>query len=719
MSKYRRLTIAVALACPLILVAEKKPVTIESIMKSPPPEDRGSITWAPEGKRFLYEEKKQLWIFDIASGQKRLIVPLQKLEDAATKTEPAAVFDWTNRRVGERDRQWFQAGDRVLVAAGGDLFIVTVDSGQFVQLIATDIVERDPKLSPDNRFVSFRRGHDLYCLDIASKKTIRLTRDGSATLLNGEMDWVYPEELELTTAHWWSPDSRSIAYLQFDVAREPVFPQVSLLNPRGQLEPERYPKPGDPNAEVRVGIVAAQGGETKWMDFGEPRDHLLARVAWLPNGKAVAVERLNRVQNRLDLMLADTSSGKSRVLLHEEDPYWINVGDALHFFADGQRFIWSSERDGFRHLYLYSIDGKLQRQLTKGEWEVESVAAVDEKGGKVYFISTEQSPLERQLYSVGLDGTEQKRITGTAGTHAISMSPRAIYFVDSWSSLESPPMKIVRSAAGAQVAVFREPDRHDAEEYDILPTTIVPVKADDGTLLYARLIKPAGFEPGRKYPVIVMIYGGPHAQMVKNAWTGASWDQALAHKGFAIWQLDNRGSAGRGHRWESVVYHNLGARELEDQKQGLRYLDSLGFTDSSRIGLYGWSYGGYMTLYSLCNAPGLFRAGVAGAPVTSWRNYDSIYTERYMGLPRDNEDGYQRSAPINKAAGLASKLMIVHNVEDDNVHFQNSVQMADALERADKRYQMMLYPQKSHGVTGPVRKHLLESITAFFEENLK
>jgi len=719
MSKYRRLTIAVALACPLILVAEKKPVTIESIMKSPPPEDRGSITWAPEGKRFLYEEKKQLWIFDIASGQKRLIVPLQKLEDAATKTEPAAVFDWTNRRVGERDRQWFQAGDRVLVAAGGDLFIVTVDSGQFVQLIATDIVERDPKLSPDNRFVSFRRGHDLYCLDIASKKTIRLTRDGSATLLNGEMDWVYPEELELTTAHWWSPDSRSIAYLQFDVAREPVFPQVSLLNPRGQLEPERYPKPGDPNAEVRVGIVAAQGGETKWMDFGEPRDHLLARVAWLPNGKAVAVERLNRVQNRLDLMLADTSSGKSRVLLHEEDPYWINVGDALHFFADGQRFIWSSERDGFRHLYLYSIDGKLQRQLTKGEWEVESVAAVDEKGGKVYFISTEQSPLERQLYSVGLDGTEQKRITGTAGTHAISMSPRAIYFVDSWSSLESPPMKIVRSAAGAQVAVFREPDRHDAEEYDILPTTIVPVKADDGTLLYARLIKPAGFEPGRKYPVIVMIYGGPHAQMVKNAWTGASWDQALAHKGFAIWQLDNRGSAGRGHRWESVIYHNLGARELEDQKQGLRYLDSLGFTDSSRIGLYGWSYGGYMTLYSLCNAPGLFRAGVAGAPVTSWRNYDSIYTERYMGLPRDNEDGYQRSAPINKAAGLASKLMIVHNVEDDNVHFQNSVQMADALERADKRYQMMLYPQKSHGVTGPVRKHLLESITAFFEENLK
>ncbi|MDQ2899475.1 MAG: alpha/beta fold hydrolase, partial [Acidobacteriota bacterium] len=399
--------------------------------------------------------------------------------------------------------------------------------------------------------------------------------------------------------------------------------------------------------------------------------------------------------------------------------YWINVDDALHFFADGQRFLWSSERDGFRHLYLYSIDGSLRRQLTKGEWEVESVAGIDEKDEKVYFVSTEQSPLERQFYSVGLDGNEKKRISETAGTHAISMSPASNYFMDSWSSLESPPTKILRSAAGAQVAVFRETDRRDADEYDILPTEIVHVKGADGALLYARLIKPAGFTPGRKYPVVVMIYGGPHAQTVKDVWSGASWDQALAHKGFVIWQLDNRGSAGRGHAWESVVYHNLGARELDDQKQGLRYLDSLGFTDSARIGLYGWSYGGYMTLYSLCNAPGLFRAGVAGAPVTSWRNYDSIYTERYMGLPAENKYGYERSAPINKAAGLASKLMIVHNVEDDNVHFQNSVQMADALERADKRYQMMLYPQKSHGVTGPVRKHLLESITAFFEENLK
>ncbi|MDQ6704745.1 MAG: DPP IV N-terminal domain-containing protein, partial [Acidobacteriota bacterium] len=493
MSKSCGFLIVFSLACPSASTAEKKPVTIESIMKSPTPRERDSIAWAPDGKRFLYEQAKQLWIFDVASGQKRSIIPLQKLEDAATKTEPAAAFDWTNRRVGEQDRQWFQSGDRALVSAGGDLFIVkldgTLDSGQFLQLTATDAVERDPKLSPDNRFVSFRRGHDLYCLDIAAKKTIRLTHDGSPTLLNGEMDWVYPEELELTTAYWWSPDSRNIAYLQFDIAREPVFPQVSLLNPRGLLEPERYPKPGDPNAEVRVGMVGAQGGETKWMDFGEPRDHLLARVAWLPNGSAVAVERLNRVQNRLDLMLADTATGKSSVLLHEEDPYWINVVDAVHFFEDGRRFLWSSERDGFRHLYLYSIDGKLQRQLTRGEWEVESVAAVDEKRGKVYFVSTEQSPLERQLYSVGLDGTAadsaRKRITETAGTHAISMSPSANYFMDSWSSLEAPPSKILRSAAGAQVAVFRDADRRDAEEYNILPTEIVHVKAADGTLLYA------------------------------------------------------------------------------------------------------------------------------------------------------------------------------------------------------------------------------------------
>jgi dipeptidyl-peptidase-4 len=258
-----------------------------------------------------------------------------------------------------------------------------------------------------------------------------------------------------------------------------------------------------------------------------------------------------------------------------------------------------------------------------------------------------------------------------------------------------------------------------SDEYALLPTELLTLKAQDGQVMYARLIKPAGFMPDRKYPVIVDVYGGPHAQSVRNAWSGATLDQVLAHKGYLIWQVDNRGSYGRGHAWESAVFRNLGATELADQKAGIEYLKTLGYADTTRMGIYGWSYGGYMTLYSLTNAPGLFRAGVAGAPVTSWRNYDSIYTERYMGLPSENAAGYERSSPIQHAADLRAKLLLLHNVEDDNVHFQNTLQMADALEKADRQFRMVIYPQKSHGVTGPIRRHLSETIVEFFDEALK
>jgi dipeptidyl-peptidase-4 len=405
--------------------------------------------------------------------------------------------------------------------------------------------------------------------------------------------------------------------------------------------------------------------------------------------------------------------------LHEEDPYWINVNDDLRFLDGGKRFLWGSERDGHHHLYLYSIEGERLKQLTEGAWEVDSVAGVDESAGEVYFTSTEQSPLERQLYAAALDGTHRRRLTAEPGTHEISMGPNSKYYLDTASSLTSPPQRTIHRRDGKQVAVFREADRSQVDAYNILPTEIHKFKTADGALLYARLIKPAGFTRGGKYPVIVMVYGGPHAQEVRDAWPHLGLDQVLAHRGFVIWQVDNRGSWGRGHAWESVIFRNMGARELEDQKEGIHYLDSLGFADVSRMGIYGWSYGGYMTLFTLTRAPGLFRAGIAGAPVTHWRNYDTIYTERYMGLPAENADAYERASALTKAADLNAKLLLLHNLEDDNVHFQNTVQMMDALERAGKPFELMLYPQKAHAVTGAVRRHLYESMTEFFERNVK
>lgn len=702
--------------------AAKKPVTIDSLLREGGARRRaeGSIHWAPNGSQFIFESGHTLSLYDVPSGKSRDIIALAKLENAAEKpASTEAAFDWTNRRVSENDIQWFADNRRLLVSATGDLFVVDLGKGAFEQLTKTPELEQDPKLSPDNKYVSFRRGPNLYTLEIASKTVTQLTKNGSDTLLNGELDWVYPEELDLGTAHWWSPDSRYIAYMQFDITHEPVFPQVSLLNHHGLLEPERFPQPGDPNAEVRVGIVPATGGETRWMNFGEPRGNLIARVAWLPSSSEIAVEKLPRIQNRLDLLVANIESGASHVLLHEEDPQWINVKGELQFLGNGNRLLWSSERSGFRHLYVYGMDGTLQKQLTSGDWEVDKVDGIDEEHNRVFFTSAEISPLERQLYVVGLDGGGKQRLTTGEGTHSISLSPTAAYYMDDYSGLTAPPRGTLYKGDGSEVRLYRRPDLSDINEYDILPTEIVRVKTSDGTPLYARLIKPAGFDSGKRYPAIVMVYGGPGVQTIHNIWQGLSWDQVLAHKGFVIWQLDNRGSSGRGHKFESVIYHDLGSHELQDQKAGIEYLLSMGFVDPQHIGMYGWSYGGYMTLYTVTNAPGLIKAAIAGAPVTNWRNYDSIYTERYMGLPENNEEAYKVSSPTSQAGNLQSKLLILHNIEDDNVHFQNSVQMADALEKAGKQFFMVVYPQKSHGVGGPLRRQLLEETTAFFEQNLK
>ena len=455
----RFLALVIAVLLPLATQGQKKPVTIDAITAKRTVTGFGPVEWAPDGKRFAWLEEKELWLYDVASGQRKVVVDLGDLDAKAVKPAASDAFDWQNRRVSEQRFSWSASGKEMLIATGGDLFLLHVDSGKWDQLTSTAGAERDAKLSPDGRRVSFRLDHDLYSLEIATKKTTRLTEDGSETLLNGELDWVYPEELEIGTAHWWSPDGKLIAYLQLDVSREPVFPQVDALALRARFEPQRYPQAGDPNAEARVGIVPAAGGETRWMDLGETRNRLLARVAWLPTSQAVAVERLNRIQDRLDLLIADAATGSARVALHQEDPYWINVNDDLQFLKDGKRFLWGSESDGFHHLYLYSVEGKRLRQLTEGDWQVESVAGVDEAAGEVYFTSTEQSPLESQLYVVRLDGKHRRRLSTETGTHTISMSPDCRFYLDTASNLASPPRRTVHRIDGTEAAVFQEADR--------------------------------------------------------------------------------------------------------------------------------------------------------------------------------------------------------------------------------------------------------------------
>ena len=720
-----RAAVLFILCTPACLLAQKKPITLETLDEATRLTAEGPgnpAAWAPDGKRFLYRQGRRLVIYDPATRSSKDLIDTSEMDSAAVRAASAGPqpFDWENRRVRETPVQWSSNGGEVLYSAGGDLFMITVDPAKWTQLTRTPAAERDPKLSPDGKSVAFRRNWDLYVLDIASKRETRLTTGGSDTLRNGGLDWVYPEELDLGTAYWWSPDSKSIAYLQSDLSHEPLYPHEDLRGPRPIYEPQRYPQAGENNPDVRLGVVAATGGNTRWMDVsGTHDDALIARAGWMPDSTHVYAVRTNRLQNRLELLSAAAASGKTSRILEESDPYWVNIPDDPVFVDGGKQFLWLSERDGFRHLYLNSIDGKQSRQLTKGPWEVTSINGVDESAGRVYFTSSETSPLERQFYSIGSAGESKTRLSFGSGTHTIAMGPGEHFYLDTFSSVSSPPRTTLHAGDGRELGVYREANRRITEDFEILPTELVNFRTADGALLYARLIRPAGFDASRKHPAVVLVYGGPQAQGVRNAWMGVDLDQVLAHAGFVVWQVDNRGSYGRGHAFETPVFRNLGVTELTDQVAGVDYLLSLGFVDRARIGIRGWSYGGFMTLNAMLNAPDLFRAGIGGAPVTDWRNYDTIYTERYMGLPKDNPDAYRRTALPEQAKNLKGRLMIAHNVEDDNVLFQNTVQMLEALERAGKQFELQIYTQKTHGVTGIEARQLNAAMLDFFQRNLK
>jgi dipeptidyl-peptidase-4 len=696
---------------------QKKPVTIDAAAKSPTPEP--AAVWAPDGTRFVSVAKSALRLYDLSKHKEADLADLKTLDEKAAAA-PQAPFSWINRRVKEKTIQWTPDSKQLLVSRKGDLFLFDIATSEQKQLTKTPAVEHDPQLSPDGRRVAFQRGHDLYTMDLATSTTTRVTTGGTPTRLNGELDWVYPEELALGTAYWWSPDSRRIAYLQFDTSGVMEYPHGDLLRVRPVYEPERFPQAGTPNPVVRLGVVNATGGKTKWLELPGGTDILTARVTWVDGPSALAVHRLNRVQNELSVLRVDAANGKAAVLVEESDPAWVNLKDDFQFVDGWRGLLWGSERDNYRHLYYVEPALKTARAITSGNWEVTDLACVDTAAKRIFYVSTEAGPRERQLYSIGFDGSGKQRLSSEGGTHDVSFAPKCSSYLDTHSSITVPPRRSLHDATGKLTAVVSARQSGVAEEYEILPNEWIEFKAKDGDMFLARIIKPAGFDASRKYPAVVQVYGGPHAQTVRDQWRGADWDQYLAHNGFVVWQMDNRGSAFRGHAWEARVNRRFGKQELADQLEGIDYLIALGFVDPARIGIQGWSYGGYMTLYSLLNAPERFRGGISGAPVTDWRNYDTIYTERYMGLPQENEEGYKASSPVNQAANLKSKLMLVHNFEDDNVLFQHTLRMMDALQKAGKHYDFQLYPQKSHGVRGDaLRKHMYEAMAAFWNRELK
>ncbi len=704
---------------PLLAQTTKKPVTLADLLKQPFSRDSITPVWSSNGQLFAYRQQGTVYLFEPAHQKSREWFKPSKLEADAVKVDESKTFGWQNRRVSSDSIQWFPNNKDILTEAGGDLFLVH-PNGKHEQLTKTDFAEEDPKLSPNGEQILYRTKSNLYVLDISSRQTRQLTSDGTPTLLNGQLDWVYPEELDLGTASWWSPDSKQIAFLQFDVSNEFIYPQTDLTGERALAEPERYPQSGTPNARVKLGVITIATGQIKWLDVGDTANTLLARVIWLPDSSQVALERLNRVQNQLDLLFCNPATSAVRPILHEESKTWINFTDNLFFLKNRPEFLWTSEHEsGFRHIYRYSNEGELISKLTSGEWEVKKIEAIDETQQKVFYTSSEASPLESQFYSVSFNGGPRSRLTPEAGVHRIEINSDASYFLDSYSNSTTPPSQSLKNSSGELLALLHDSDRKASEEFDLLPGEIFKVPAEDGTPLYGRLIKPAAFQPGVKYPLIVQVYGGPGVQTIHNDWQGLNISQVMAHRGYLVWEMDNRGSSGRGHKFEEPIFRELGTREVQDQRRGVEYLVKQGFVDPDRVGITGWSYGGYMTIHCLLQAPDVFKTGVAGAPVNDWHNYDTIYTERYMDLPANNLDHYKKSSNVQNADQLQGHLLILHNFEDDNVLFQNTMQLAAALEKAGKVFFMQIYPQKTHGVSGPYRKTLLEAEVTFFDQYLK
>jgi dipeptidyl-peptidase 4 len=711
--------------------AAGKQLTVERIYSQPSLSGRltRGLTWTPDGKQLSYfetkgsgkEAKTELWTMDAASGERKLLVAADKLESIlpADSSKPTQATGLGRRAPAQY--QWAPDGSAILFQGPTALAWLELKSQAARTLVSGTAAIADPKISPDGKFVSFVRDHNLWLVNLADGQERAATVGGTEEIRKGELDWVYPEELELKTAYWWSPDSSAIAYLEMDERKVSQYPLVDFSSPGGEAEMERYPVAGGANPVVRVLVAAMSGGESRVLDIGAETDIYIPRANWLTDSKRLAIQRLNRAQNTLDLLIADAATGKTRTVLSESDPNWINVSDDLYFLKDGKRFLWSSERTGYRHFYLYSIDGKQLAQLTKGEWEVSSLNASDESKSAVYFTATERSPLERHLYRVNLDGTGFTRITQEEGTHDVVFAPNAAAFYDTYSNTSAPPRQELYRTDGSRIAVINENKVVELADYRLSPVEFLTVKSRDGVQLNASMIKPPNFDAQKKYPVLVSTYGGPHAQVVRNLWGGSTflWHELMAQKGFIIFLLDNRGSAGRGHVFETPVHLRLGAQELADQRDGVSWLKSLPYVDASRIGVWGWSYGGHMTLHGMFEAGDDFKAGFAGGPVTDWRYYDSIYTERYLGLPQKNEKGYRDSSPVKYATQLKGKLLIAHGTGDDNVHFANTLTVINDLIEAGKYVEVLAFPGRGHGVSDPpARRILMQRVTQFFLDNL-
>lgn len=694
------------------------PLSLEKIWSSRAlfPQSAGSFNFMKDGRHYTRLQQNAIVKYDLLTGNK--VETLLEGDEALriqsytfsdneryilVGTDRESIYRYSSRaRYYVWDREQKQ---RYPVSASGK------------QMYAT--------FSPDGRQVAFVRDNDLWISQYMSGQESRVTHDGEKNrIINGASDWVYEEEFSLVRAFEWSPDGTRIAYWRFDESEVPEFTMTLYHDkPYPEYETFKYPKVGEANALVEIRVYDLPSGETFRLGNGPVPEQYIPRIAWTRNPRELCVFLMNRHQNDLQLMIYDVHLLHSRPLLHETNKRFIDIHDDLRFLADGKHFIWSSEQSGYKHLYLYDMTGKLVRPLTSGDWEVTSFYGVDEANGLVYFQAAKESALRREVYAAPLAGGEPVLVRGGKGVTGADFSATFDYFVSSHSTINSPRIYQVCRRDGSLLREIEDNGElaRQQKEHGVQPVEFFEFTTSEGVTLNGWWIKPVGFDPGRTYPVLMYLYGGPGSQEVIDSWRGANywWFQMLAQEGYMVACVDNRGTGGRGEEFKKMTYLQLGHYETIDQIEAAKWLGSQPFVDKERIGIFGWSYGGYMSSLCLLKGNDVFKAAIAVAPVTNWKWYDTIYTERYMRTEGENPDGYRQNSPVYFADRLKGNYLLIHGMADDNVHFQNAVEMANALINANMQFETYYYPNRNHGIGGGyARLHLYTKMTEFVKAHL-
>lgn len=690
-----------------------------------------NVNWIDDGDRYSYMQYNS----DTESTEIRAYDPSNK-EDVLIFNNKEYTYPQNDSTFEYSSFQWskdskyivFRSNFRPVYRRSGisDYYLYSIEDDE-LQLLVRDA--RTAELSPDGSKIGYEREGDLFVYNLATKEEKQLTDSGAENFYNGRFGWVYEEEFGLAQAWAWSPDSKNIAYWQTDETEVNIFQMTDYSGQHPEYVKIPYPKVGDENPKIKIGVVKVEDGQKQWMDL-DIGDGYIPRIYWTSQEQQLAVVHLNRPQNHLKLSFHDTESGEGKLIMEEQSENWIDVFDFfaginhLFFFPkDSKEFFWLSDRDGYSHMYRYDYSGKLKNQVTKGNWEVTFVHTVDYTDKKIFYTSTEASPLERHLYSVDFSGKNKIKLTTEPGTHNITMGPNARYYLDSFSNTEIPTQVELRKSDATLLEKLE--DNASVSEYIkkhvYAPKELFSFTTSDGQKLDGSVLKPVDFDPNKSYPLIMNIYGGPGAQGVYNSFESSGWTQYLAQEGYVIVNVNNRGSGGYGSKFEKIVYKQLGKWEANDFVETAQYMAQKPWVDGNRMAMRGHSYGGYMTSYTLFTHPDVFDVGLVGAPVTDWRLYDSIYTERYMGLLENNEEGYKKSAPTTHAQNLKAKLFVAHSAMDENVHVQNTMQLITALARNGIDADLRIYPPGAHGVSFNSASYYLlyETYTNYLSKYLK